>query len=457
LIVEQPDALSYRGAAPLMHPAIFAAEGYSALLRRNVHVEESKKALLNLSVDPMEGVEKAVFKATCRYAANHPEFVRFLIACTSYRLAKQRDFLGNIHQPFWDEIESASELSFLEWAENELDKGTVPQFASVPMPWVKDDAPIRRPRDRETQGYRRNETLFLSRLAGDSILEIPLEVLDGNPAWRTDFLSYLRQLLEWTIQETTPPFCSRRRENRGNTPFEWVYSFSSWCGKLSARLSTEEVQSIFLDRMFATDNETALLLMQNFVRGFMIYGVLLIERPNTALWDRLTTWIFENEEWHVKGRRRYLENDYVECALATLFCAPRGVGMGLICGIEPGWRNLSSFRLIIERAVRQFGTDKTLYYGVTTLLSAGGFDLLPDPALEWVREIATSKRQDLQFWNTGENGENTVDILKRMLSEKADALTDSNRKAVIEISDILVDNGVRGAGFLQQEMNRSRS
>jgi len=78
---------------------------------------------------------------------------------------------------------------------------------------------------------------------------------------------------------------------------------------------------------------------------------------------------------------------------------------------------------------------------------------MPEPALSWLRDIVVAKKQNQEFWAL--NGEDTVELLKRLLEEKGKHLSDEHRKMIILIADILVDNGVRGAGSLQQQLLRA--
>jgi hypothetical protein len=125
----------------------------------------------------------------------------------------------------------------------------------------------------------------------------------------------------------------------------------------------------------------------------------------------------------------------------------------LICGIDPGWPHLKTFLPIVERAVCEFGVNITLYLAVTTFLKRGGFDVMPEPALGWLHKVVASKKDDQAFWES--NGENTVELLKKIIAEKNGVLTVEHRKLIAMIADILIDNGVRGAGFLQQELVRA--
>ncbi len=103
-------------------------------------------------------------------------------------------------------------------------------------------------------------------------------------------------------------------------------------------------------------------------------------------------------------------------------------------------------------SVRSRNLARTGPLAVTTFLKKGGFDLLPKPALPWLGQIVQQKKADQVFWKT--NGDETVELLRQLITEKGGSLSAEDRKAIILISDILTDNGVRGAGFLHQEFLR---
>jgi hypothetical protein len=68
------------------------------------------------------------------------------------------------------------------------------------------------------------------------------------------------------------------------------------------------------------------------------------------------------------------------------------------------------------------------------------------------RPRLTARKSDQKFWES--NGEDTVEVLKLLISQKGAALTTEHRRLITSIADFLADNGVRGAGFLQQELLR---
>jgi hypothetical protein len=263
------------------------------------------------------------------------------------------------------------------------------------------------------------------------------------------------ELLEFTFQEIVPPFAKTKHDHGGSTAFEWVYAFSSWCGKLCANLTSDEARNLIISPVWSRDKDTALLILQSLMRSFMIHAFLgekEIKDEQISFWNGLVDWLLQSPEWLRNGKGDHLDREFVSCAFTSLFCAAPDFSP-LICGVDPGWPHLSRFLPIIERSIREFGKNVTLYLAVITFLKRGGFDLMPEPALGWLQSVVVDRKADQKFWTM--NGENTVELLKRLIAEKEHALTADHRKAITLIADILVDNGVRGAGFLQQELLRA--
>jgi len=166
----------------------------------------------------------------------------------------------------------------------------------------------------------------------------------------------------------------------------------------------------------------------------------------------MAEWLFASPEWQHNGKGDHLDREFTSCAFTTLFCVAPDFSP-LICGVDPGWPHLGRFLPVIKRAICEFGTNVTLYLAVITFLKRGGIDLLPDPALAWLHDLVANKKGDQKFWRM--NGENTVELLKLLIFQKAAMLTADHRRLITSIADILTDDGVRGAGFLQHELLRA--
>jgi hypothetical protein len=451
---EEADELTVRDTALLMHPTVFASHGYSALLTRGYEIEECQHLLLSLTTDALRGVQLAVFASAKLYASAQPDFYWVLFTLMLEQCIVPRDEIPNFHSVVWDHSEADRKLALLDQAETSLRSGALPNLPVIPMPWVKGNTGPRRARG-DTKGYVRNDTVFLWNLAGKLLSDVCLEPILTDGGRREQFLKLVKELLELTIQEIVPPFASSKRDYHGQTPYEWVFEFARWCGCLCVSLTHDEAKNVILPPIWSRDSETALMMMQSLMRTFMIRAFLgspEIADEHVALWSEIVAWLFDSPEWKRYGSSDRLDNEFAQCAFSTLFCAAPDFSP-MVCGIDPGWLHLSKFLPIIKRAICEFGLNVTLYHAVVTFLKRGGIDLLPEPALSWLDEVVGAKKGDREFWQ--QNGENTVELLKQLIAEKGDMLSPEHRKLITSMADILIDDGVRGAGFLQQELMRA--
>jgi hypothetical protein len=451
---ESPDDLNVRMAVMLMHPAVYAAHGYAALLARDYETERCQQALLNLAIDAMEGVQAAVFKSAKYYAAAQSDFYWVLLDLGFQQCVANRDFLPDHHIIIWDQSEADAQLALLERAEGFLRSKTTPALPAIPMPWVKIDKAAGRGRQK-TDGYGRNELVFRYDLAEKIIPEICFEPVLTHSERRCQFVRLVSDMLDYTLQELVPPFAESKRDHNHHTPFEWVYDFSSWLGSVCVELNQEEAEQILTRVWSQDDTESILIIMQSLMRRFMVRAFLNpadIKAEHLVLWSRMIDWLFQSDEWKYNKTEDYLDREFTSCAFTSLFCLAPDFSP-LLCGIDPGWPHLDKFLPIIERAICEFGVNVNLYLAVITFLKRGGMDLMPEPALKWLLSVVQDRKADQEFW--GPNGERTVELLKQVLSEKGRNLTPDHRKSIALIADILTDNGVRGAGFLQQELLRA--
>jgi hypothetical protein len=436
----------------LMNSAVFAAYGNAALLARGYEIERCQRALLSLAVDALQGVQVAVFASAKYYAADQPDFYWVMLNLVLQEWALRSDEIPDSNSVVWDEREAERKLALLERAESYLAGHGTPVLPRIPMPWIKSDEVALSRKNR--QGYARNDAVFLYHVADKLLPHICLEPILADARRREQFLACVGELLAWTFQEMVPPFAKSRRDHGGNTPFEWVFTVSAWCGQLCAHLTRNEAKHLIIAPIWSQDTDSALLMLQSLMRSFMVEAFLKpkeISDELIPLWAEMVDWLLATLEWQRNGKGDHIDREFTSCAFATLFCVATDFSP-LICAIGQRWSHLPKFLPILERAIREFGTNTTLYLGVTTFLKKGGIDLLPEPALSWLQDLVVNRKSDQKFWQM--NGEDTVELIKIVHSQKEKTLTAQHRKAISLICDILVDNGVRGAGFLQQELLR---
>lgn len=445
---------SSRSTLLSMDPLLFAVHGYGALLARGYEITKSEEALLRLALDPLEGVQSAVFQAAKYFASEQPAFYWLLLELAIAQCVVSAGEVPDHHAIVPGTKEAEFKNALLAKTKTFLTTGAVPDLPAIPLPWIKSDAP-QEPVYEDTQGYVQNSTLFLYHVAAKVLFESPLEPLVVEPERRKKLLKMVGELIDFTVMEIVPPFSKSRHHYQGHTPFEWVFDFSAWCGRLCVHISAAEAREVVLDRIFKQDTETALLLMQGVMKSFMIEAAVRrseISEDSMTVWSEMTDWVFASPEWAGCKDHEHLDREFITCAFAVLFCVSRDFSP-LLCGIDPGWPHLKKFQPLLERAVKEFGTHQTLYLGVITLLKRGGYDLLPSPALGWLLQIVSQQKTDQKFWAA--NGDETVGLLRKLITEKGQELSSHDRKSIILISDILTDNGVRGAGFLHQELLRA--
>jgi hypothetical protein len=78
---------------------------------------------------------------------------------------------------------------------------------------------------------------------------------------------------------------------------------------------------------------------------------------------------------------------------------------------------------------------------------------LPDPGLEWIGRTAKARKASLGFWEYASNGELLVLLLREQIA--AGPLEQRHRDIVVDVSDTLIELGVKGAAFLQQDLVRA--
>ncbi|WP_229658357.1 hypothetical protein [Tsuneonella deserti] len=223
-----------------------------------------------------------------------------------------------------------------------------------------------------------------------------------------------------------------------------------------ATLDDEASAVALLDQIVALPEEAPSHVLQHAMRTFMLDALLkpaTVEPHHRAIWGRMTSWVFENPQAERAAVNNHIDREFQACAFTTMFCAAIEF-RGVLCGAERGWANITQFEDIIATAIARFGTHETLFLGVVKLLQAGGIAFFPEPALGWLRTIALTRRSDQAFW--GSNGDGMVEILRAAISNDP-SLARSHGSAIMFIADVLVDNAVRGAGFLQQELSKRQS
>lgn len=456
-----------------MHPKVFAVHGYSGLLARDRHVATAQAALLHAALNPLEGVASAVFTSMAIYASKYPTFSWVLMDLAIHRSIADYDHIPDHYSIVPDAHEKSSNERLLRRALRHVARDTVPHPAAIPMPWINRlrfswaelkawvngllrPAPSQTRRRRAMpvhNGYQRNSRIFLWNIAENLIFKVPLAALMASPDNARRLIKLACELRDFTIMEVVPPFKGSRRGYRSDIPFDWVYACSAWLGKVIAAVPEAEAKDRILNPVLAAENETALLMLHTVMHHFMLKALAMpaeIAPADLDLWQLLTDWVLANPEGS-GPLDRHLDREYSDCVLSLLFCTT-AFSQPIICAIDPGWRHLPLFQSTVEKTVAKLGANSLIFSALTTFLKRGGFNWLPEPALGWLETIAEARKADVLFWNI--HGEDTVALLRSLVSTMGSAMSQTLHQRINRLADYLVDSGVRGAGFLQQELLR---
>jgi NACHT domain len=469
---EMPRDFLTRSSVLSMHPKVFAVHGYAGLLARDREVVDAQSALLPAVLHPLEHLASSVFISMAAYASKYPTFCWVLMSMGVSRSIADYDHIPQHYSIVPDAMERAANDRLLRHARRALARNAIPKMPAIPMPWIKrpwfsldsvrdwvtrrrltavDRAPRRRASP-ATSGYERNRSAFLWNVAEELILKAPLSALLEAAEGEGRLIVLAEQLRDFTLMEVVPPFAESRRDYQGNTPFNWVYACASWLGKVLAAISDGEAKKRLLAPILTADDETALLLLHTIMRHFMLRALVTptdIAPADIALWQYLCDWVLNNREGS-DPLEEHLDREYSDCVFSLLFCTTADFSP-FLCVIEPGWKHLPLFLPIIDKTIAKLGANTLVFSAVTTLLDHGGRDWLPDPALGWIETVVEARKTDVPFWQI--HGENTVAVLKTLIASQG-ILPDALRQRVVRLADRLVDAGVRGAGFLQQELLR---
>ncbi|GLR79052.1 hypothetical protein HUE56_04460 (plasmid) [Azospirillum oryzae] len=442
------DSLLIRKSVVIYHPTIYAAAGLAGLVGRDGAVAEDREQLLRLVAHPLHSVVQALFVALQSLWEREP------------LLCWQAVVLGmRLALPLRSQMPSASSLKRENgeavWVSNVVDDAIAEYRAgrpglmpSVPPPWIRSASGSD---SGETAGYQRSDTVFLWDFAPIVLFQQPLDHILAVPKHRAAILKLCGELVTWTIDECRPPWADGD-DRGGYTPFEWVAGFMEWCAALGA-LAPKEVDAAVVQPIQGAQEETAMLMMSDFLCGFLSKRFRLDEAPDetsAASWRELCNWVFTHRRAHDAGERDYLARHFGDCVEAILFSL-RGR-----CVIETPWAGMAIFADTVNRWVEVFGTNPRAYLVLLDFLGKAGWGLAPQRTVVWLSGIAEKKRHDARFWDEHGNGEATANLLERLVKEHARAVTDSPElfSGLLRTSDILVCHGVRRAALVEQQLAR---
>ncbi|RWN26108.1 MAG: hypothetical protein EOR97_30065 [Mesorhizobium sp.] len=423
-MTEAEDGLSYRGSHVTAHPPAMAARCYAALLRRDPDNTDWRAALFQLAVDPIEKVVEAVYDSATLFADAAPDMVWRLFCLATQRAVRT---VETDHGLYWSPAEAHEQSGLAEEAEDIMAAGDVPSPHPAPSP----------PFARGADGIYRSDLHV-------NAFRLPIAPM-LNTATRNLLIDHAGSALDWALASLAA------QGGRGDAPFEWLFEFGSWLSRLIAFLPAEEINTLMIARVDAAEQRAAVEVMDMVLKSYMIHRMLRKDPLDAATlenWKLLVDWAIARPTW-ISNPIDASQHER-DMAVSTLFCV---IARRMICGIEADWPNLGAALPVLGRAVDAFATEQTAFSATIALLGARP-DLLPDPGLSWILRVARARKAEPRFWTHASNGERLVLLLRDLIASRPPAPGD--REIIVEVADILIELGVKGAAFLQQDLVRRK-
>ncbi|MCL6741768.1 hypothetical protein LZ518_11585 [Sphingomonas sp. RB56-2] len=424
-IAESRDEFSYRGSHVSGHPPAMAANAFAALLQRDPSRTEWRAALLQLAVDPIDKVVEAVYDAAPLFAEVAPDMVWRLFCLATQRAARTQEIEHGLH---WSLAEAKEQSGFSDEAESIMAEGVLPSPHSTPA----------------TAGVSNRSEIYYWNFHANA-LKLQIEPM-LDPTTRDALIEHAAGALEWGLASLG------KRGERGDTPYEWLHAFGRWLGRLIALLPTAEVRTLLIARLNAAEGSAPVEVMDIVMSNFMIDRMLrqdVLDAGTLETWELLVDWAIARPGW--SGAPLDARQHDRGMAISSFYCA---IANGMVCGIDKEWPNLDAAIPALDRAATAFSTEQTAFTALLALLRARSDRLLPQPGLDWIQRVVSARKTERKFWSHASNGERLVLLLRELVAAKP--LAAGEREIVVEAADTLIEMGVKGAAFLQQDLVRPK-
>ena len=422
-MVEQEDGLSYRGSKVHGHPPVMAAHAYVALVRRDPARHEWKAALLQLAVDPIEGVVEAVYKSASLLSDCTSDMLWRLFCLATQRAARTAAIGRSLH---WSPAEAQEQSALADEAEQMMANGTIPSAHPAPL----------------TAGTRRGDGYYRSDFHVNA-MQIPVGPLMGSTT-RGPMIDHAASLIDWALMSLD------EKRNRGDTPYEWLFALYRWLGDLITYISPAELRALLIARVDAAESQAAAELVDGIMQRFML-NILIDKSPIDAdtleKWTVLIDWAIARPGWAFTPEDARQHDRGM--AISAFLSFPH---QGLISVIDDDWPNLPALLPSIQRAAETFATERTAFTAMLSMLERRSAQLLPQPGLAWIERVLQVRKSDGDFWHRNSNGELLVLLLRKLVQQQV--VVGKNREIVIRAADLLIELGIKGAAHLQQDLVR---
>jgi hypothetical protein len=299
--------------------------------------------------------------------------------------------------------------------------------------------------------YRESDDQFMWHIPMYTVFSLGVRRFFNSACSREDALALLAGYTSWTIEEVLPPW--KDRYDRRSHHFDWMRSFMEWCAKLTAHLQAHEVSEYILGPLKHAATKGELHLLANFLEYLVKHRVTQDFAPDKnflVMWQEAVKIVFDSGHAERVGLNDYLDTEFGPCVYSTIFTFHGH------CFLQHPWSALPSFEKEICTWVDLFASNPACLAVLLNFLNNAGWPMVRTHAVVWLNHIATEKRREPNYWAKLSNGSICAGLIGRLVSEEEPRLRGNSklRNTLVDILDVLVENGIRQANDVQQRIAR---
>ncbi|MDX8530095.1 hypothetical protein RFM41_12150 [Mesorhizobium sp. VK25A] len=336
-----------------------------------------------------------------------------------------------------------------------------PDLPALPPAWVSvEDTTPADPDDdifaEFTEGERRQRWRQPDRaidwsFAAKALSQVAVGPILDTPASRDRFLRFAVEMLAWVTERMAPPWkASRRRESS-----ERVGQLDNALGRLFAhiamRTTTTEMRSLFLDPVFALEDETCFELMSPFVDLYACTAVYdppqmqanAVELLQLALGRMLRDPVFDPDTF-CAGK---LHGFQLPGMVRVFFLISAEAG-GASRFANGHWADVGKLMPVIDTLVRAAGWSARVMSDYLTLVERSQADYPAEAFADQILAVLTPGRDTLKGWR-GTALPARIAGLVQALAFRETPMQPGLAQKLLRILDVLVDMGDRRSAALQ--------
>ena len=450
------------------HAGIFAARGLAADLRSSEASPTAGEDLLRLAAHPLEMVALAALESLFALfdTVSHLAWTGLCLGFDLCVLPPRGRMITPEAYHAAEAERRAAALSTAIAAARASADWRVPRIPAAPWTFVPGAQPSRRPRiptsredfddDEivEDGAWRPAPEIWHSQFAAKIVQLVPIAVVLVMPGPSKSFLTFVRTMLEWTIESVAPSWDpdGRDSDRRRTQIHEWRDDFARQLGRIAGHLPPDVVERELLAPIVALRTDPCFSLLAPLVDMFLRAHVMDAETVSPSATRIMEVVLDRLLSWHGFDRTGYRAGelhgfDLPMLVKALMFVAALNAP-GARRFANGDWSDIALILPIVDRFVRAAGWASTVMTKYLTLCEHAREAYPADQFADQVLSILSLGDEALEKWHGSMLPARIAGLVQRYADAQS-PMPSNLGESLLRILDILVDQGDRRSAALQ--------